>query len=55
MKSIIMVTMILMVSTSSNAWCRNSSGHSGYHNNHYQSKNDYGFKKNEYKRLNYGY
>lgn len=52
MRYAIMVIMVLMM-LSSNAWCRNSSG--GYHLNHYQNKQDYGLKKNEWKRLNSGY
>ena len=53
MKIIVLGVFILM-SLSSCAMARTTSG-THYHNNHYQGKNFYGIKKNEYKRLNVGY
>ena len=54
MKTVILGIFILM-SLSSCAMARSSSGRHGYHNNHYQSKEYFSYKKNEWKRTNVGY
>ena len=50
---IIMLVLLVVCSCAYNSEARTS--RSGYHNNHYQGKEYFSYKKNEWKRTNVGY
>ena len=51
---IIMLVLLVVCSCAYNSEARSSGSH-GYHNNHYQGKEYFSYKKNEWKRTNVGY